>query len=109
MPTVHRAPKITIGVTLATLGVALLVASWFVFRFCEFIYTDGYHTQQQMYAPDSPRTWRDTFDYGIGFLLWSLPAVALAVPGLIAAVCGCRMISPQRPDAPGDHNPSLDK
>lgn len=98
-----------IGVTLAALGVALLVASWIVFRFCEFIYTDGYHTQQQMYAPDSPRTWRDTFDYGSGLLLWSLPAIALAVPGLISAVLGCRVIVAQRRNATGDHNPSLDR
>ncbi len=85
-----------IGLSLAAIGASLLVASWFVFRFCEFIYTDGYHTHQQMYAPGLTRTFRDSFYYGTGLLLWSLPAIALAVPGLISVVLGCRAIGTGR-------------
>ena len=71
-------------------GVALVGVAVWLFIAASFIYTDGYHTQRQMYAPNDLPTWRDTLNYFLGLLLWSIPAIVVGLPGLILAVFGSR-------------------
>ena len=72
-----------------------------LFLVARFIYTDGYHTQQQMYAPNDPRTWRDTMEYFTGLLLWSIPALVVGLPGMTLFFFGLRRVATIRvADAP---------
>jgi hypothetical protein len=88
--------KILIRVLAAFIGTGLLVCGSLLFRSCEFLYTDNYHTQQQMYAPYAERTWRDSLDYGWGLFIWSLPALVLVILGLALIVISIRCLFKRR-------------
>jgi hypothetical protein len=75
---------------LVTCGVASVAVVVWLFVICRFIYTDYYHTQRQMYAPDDRPTWRDSIDYLLGLLLWSIPSLIVGLPGLILTILGFR-------------------
>ncbi|MCX6740853.1 MAG: hypothetical protein NTY61_00420, partial [Candidatus Parcubacteria bacterium] len=56
---------------LLVLGCGLSYGGWKVFRFCEFIYTDAYYTNQLQHDPDGMTyTWRDSIGYWSGLTLW---------------------------------------
>ncbi len=79
-------------------GVALIGVGVWLFIVAKFIYTDGYHTQRQMYSPNELSTWRETLDYLGGLLLWSIPALIVGLPGFGLAVLGFRRFATTKND-----------
>lgn len=93
-------------VVLFVLGCGLSSGGWWIFRVCEFIYSDAYRTDRMMHLPDgAPYTWRDSVGYWSGLALFSLPSLILAVPGFILLFIVLRRIFSRRAQLGRDDRP----